>query len=128
MVDLKIKVRKFSLILIIGILLSSCVKGFGKKHENGNLEIYYTESVGINYVESLSQYYAENNLIGDEKQSIQLTTDTEQFLLRLVSLESETEESKRNLELLEKDLANTVFKDRKFKIQLCDAFFNPKKG
>ena len=128
MLRLKSKVRKICCSLVLSVILISCSTSFGDKYEVGNLEIFHTKNVGIEYVEKVGEYFEKNNLIGETKQSLQLTADTAQFLLRIVSLEEETEESKENLKLLEEDLANTVFKDRNFKIQLCDAFFNPKKG
>lgn len=109
----------------------SCDASFGEKYTIGNLEIYYTQFVGERYVEGVGEYFRSHNLIQPEKHSVQLTTDNESYILKMVlnsDYKTLPEEQDNNLKLLEEDIRNTVFDTLNFRIQVCDLNFNPIKN
>tara|TARA_R110002050_G_scaffold49298_1_gene114638 strand:+ start:250 stop:594 length:345 start_codon:yes stop_codon:yes gene_type:complete len=110
------------------LIASSCGTSFGEKYTIGNLEIYFTEDISNRYVEGLGKYFNDHHLIQNETHSVQLTSDTESFILKMVlndEYKSLPSAQKKNLELLTADLQHKVFRDLPFKIQICDMNFNP---
>ena len=108
--------------------LLSCDASFGEKYTIGNLEIYFTKSVGKRFVVATGQYFNENDLIQDKQHSIQLTSDPKGYILKMVlndEYKSLPEEQNHNLELLEKDIQAFVFDTLNFRIEVCNANFNP---
>lgn len=108
-------------------ILGSCTASFGEKYTFKNLEIYYTPP-GVNerYVEGVANYFDEHDLILNKKHSIQLTSDEESFVMKMVlnnkykALPSEQEVS---LKALESDIKSTVFQGLNFRIEVCNANF-----
>lgn len=106
----------------------SCKTDFGERYTIGNLEIYFTEDISKKYVESVGEYFKENNLILDQKHAIQLTSDHESFILRMIidpKLTSLPAEQKLTLKYLESDIKTKVFEGLNFRIEICDGNFNP---
>ncbi len=78
-------------------------------------------------------YFEENDLILDEKHSIQLTSDpmgaeNPGFIINMI-LNNEYDElpleQEENLRLLEEDLGRTVYPNLNFRIEICDENFVP---
>lgn len=121
------KIKTVLLFFIVSTLIS-CGTSFGKKLEFGNLEIFYSESVPVSYVEDLGIYFEENNLILDHPHSIKLTSDHDSFILKFIlntdykALPTEMEDDYLRLE---SDLKEAVFSDVNFKLELCDVNFYP---
>lgn len=123
---MKTKFQLFNIFFIL--ILSSCGTSFGKKIEFGNLEIFYSESVSKTYVQSLGDYFVTNNLVLNEKHSIKLTSDHQSFILKLIINDKYNvfpKDMENELAALESDIQNTIFKDLKFKIEVCDVNFYP---
>lgn len=119
---------KYFIILFAALHLLSCDASFGEKYTLGNLEIYFTKSIGKQYVEDTGKYFNEHGLIQDSKHSIQLSSDEKSFILKMVlnpDFKSLPESQKLNLELLEKDIRETVFDSAEFRIEVCNANFVP---
>lgn len=94
----------------------------------GNLEIYFTEEIEFAYVENVGNYFDKNDLILDKTHSVQLTSDTESFILKMVlndSFKTLPESQEKNLELLERELKENVFQGLNFRIQVCNGNFVP---
>ncbi len=93
-----------------------------------NLEIFYTDEIAFHYVEELGDYFEKNNLIQSEKHSVQLTSTTSAFVLKMILNEDYDRlplNQRRNFELLEQDIQQQVFKGANFKLEICDINFNP---
>jgi len=123
-----LKLTKYFLILILPFILGNCGASFGEKYTKGNLEIYYTQNVGEHYVIKLGDYFEQNDLIQPKKHSLQLTSDSKSFILKMVlnaSYASLPEEQFENLSLLENEIKKSVFNDLNFRIEVCDINFNP---
>jgi hypothetical protein len=93
-----------------------------------NLEIYFTKEIGDRFVEGTAKYFDQNNLILDETHSIQITSDSESFILKMVlndEYKSLPISQQKNLALLESDLKETVFEGLNFRIEVCNANFVP---
>ena len=116
-------------ILIIPIVFWGCEASFGEKYTVGNLEIFYTpKNVGFHYVEATAAYFKQNNLIQDKTHSIQLTSDENGFVMKMVlndKFKTLPEAQERNLKLLEEDIRNKVFDTLNFRIAICNANFVP---
>tara|TARA_B100000809_G_scaffold255265_1_gene293556 strand:- start:901 stop:1284 length:384 start_codon:yes stop_codon:yes gene_type:complete len=121
------KIKTIGLLFILTTLIS-CGTSFGKKKEFGNLEIFYSESVSVEYVEQVGNYFNDNNLILDQKHSIKLTSNHNSFILKMILNTDYKElppEMENDLTLLELDLKDKVFKDVNFEIEICDVNFYP---
>ena len=121
------KIKTIGLIFILTALIS-CGTSFGKKKEFGNLEIFYSESIPIEYVKSTGQYFIDNDLILDQEHSIKLTSNHNSFILKMILNTDYVElppEMENDFMLLEADLKDKVFKDVNFEIEICDVNFYP---
>lgn len=115
--------------LLIFFVLVGCDASFGDKYTIGNLEIYFTpKNVGTHYVEDMGEYFQKNDLIQDQTHSIQLTSDQDGFIMRMVlndAYKALPEEQTHNLALLEADIKKEVFNSLNFRIEVCNANFVP---
>jgi hypothetical protein len=121
------KIKTIGLLFILTTVIS-CGTSFGKKKEFGNLEIFYSESVSVEYVEQVGEYFNDNDLILDQKHSIKLTSNHNSFILKMI-LNTDYKvlplEMENDFILLEADLKDNVFKDVNFEIEICDVNFYP---
>ena len=116
----------FILLLILSV---SCGSPRGKMKAFGNLEVFYTKDVPFEYVAALGQYFEANSIVHPtEKHSVQLTSDTASFILKMIlnpNLDSIPKNRLHELIYLERGLDTTVFKDVNFTIVITDPYFNP---
>jgi hypothetical protein len=120
--------QKISFIFFFTLTLSACSKNFGLKKEFGNLEVFYTKDIPIEYVDGVGQYFKDNDLILDHQHSIKLTSNQNSFILKMIlnqKYDSLPAPLKHDLKLLEDDIHQKVFADLNFKIEICDANFYP---
>lgn len=121
------KLKTILLTTLLGTLIS-CGTSFGKKKEFGNLEIFYSPSTPVVYVDSVGQYFIDNDLVLDHKHSLKLTSDHNKFILKMILDDKLTElpaDMEHDLELLESDIHEKVFTDLNFEIEICDVNFYP---
>lgn len=121
------KIKTIGLLIILSTIIS-CGTSFGKKKEFGNLEIFYSDNVPIEYVKKTGTYFVDNNLVLDHKHSIKLTSNHNNFILKMIldtKFEKLPEEMERDVMLLEADIKTIVFNDANFKIEICDVNFYP---
>lgn len=121
------KFKTIGLIFILSTLIS-CGTSFGKKLELGNLEIFYSESIPVEYVEGVGQYFIDNDLVLEQKHSLKLTSNHNTFILKMILNTDYTElppEMENDLMLLESDLKAKIFSDVNFEIEICDVNFYP---
>src|SRR5690606_20033840 len=122
-------------ITFFGIILStllSCTASFGEKYTLKNLDIYYTPpGVSERHVEKLARYFDENDLIQNKQHSIQLTSDHQSYIMKIV-LDKEYKalhlDQSNSLVSLEKDIDTTVFDGLNFRIVVCTANLFPIKS
>lgn len=111
------------------ITVAGCSASFGEKYTYKQLEIYYTPpAVNERYVESLAQYFDQNNLLLEKKHSIQLTSDQESYVLKMVlnnQFNKFPEEKLDQINGLEQDIKEKVFNGLNFKIIICNENFIP---
>jgi len=115
-------------LIIIFITLVSCGTSFGKKRVFGNLEIFYSESVPVEYVKKTGQYFVDNDLVLDHKHSVKLTSNHNSFILKMIldtKYDKLPNEMESDVMLLESDIKSTVFNGANFKIEVCDVNFYP---
>lgn len=113
--------------MLLATLLASCGASFGEKYTRGNLEIYYTDEIAMHYVEDLASYFDKENLIQPKKHSVQITSDSKTFILKMIlneDYETLPKEQENALFLLEQDIAKEVFNGVNLKIEVCDINFN----
>lgn len=118
---------------IIGLIFMltafiSCGTSFGKKKTFGNLEIFYSDNVPVEYVEKTGQYFVDHDLVLDHRHSIKLTSNHKAFVLKMIlnqQFEQLPTDMERDLDLLESDINAVVFTDLNFEIEVCDANFYP---
>lgn len=119
---------KYLLFVVVTILITSCGASFGEKYTVDNLEIYYTDEIAMHYVEDLANYFKTNKLIQPKKHSVQLTSDSNSFILKMIlneAYEKLPSQQQHNLELLTAELKASVFNGGNFRIEVCDINFNP---
>lgn len=110
------------------MFLWACKTDLGDRYTVGNLEIYFTRDVSTQYVEATGDYFQQNNLILDTKHAVQLTSDNESFILRMIlnpKLTRFPAEQQALLDSLEADIRREVFQGLHFRIEVCDGNFNP---
>lgn len=116
-------------LILFTVILASCETSFGEKYTIGNLEIYYTPpGVSEKYVERLGAYFKTNNLIQPQQHTVQLTSDPNGFVLKMVLDERYKElpaSQLNNFKLLEEDIKRVVFEDLNFRIEICNSNFIP---
>ena len=116
-------------LILFTVILASCETSFGEKYTIGNLEIYYTPpGVSEKYVERLGAYFKTNNLIQPQQHTVQLTSDPNGFVLKMVLDERYKElpaSQLINFKLLEEDIKRVVFEDLNFRIEICNSNFIP---
>ncbi|MGV6862129.1 MAG: hypothetical protein ACWA41_10175 [Putridiphycobacter sp.] len=106
----------------------SCAKSFGNKKEFGNLEVFYSKSTPVKYVDGIGDYFKSNDLILDHKHSVKLTSDESSFILKMIldaKYDKVPTEIEHDIELLEADIRQEVFENLNFEIEICDANFYP---
>ena len=116
------------IIITVTLLISSCGTSFGKKIEFGNLEVYYSESVPEVYAKNIGNYFIDNNLVLDKKHSIKLTSNHNSFILKVIlnkKYKTLPMEMEAELNTLELDIKNSIFKDLNFNLEVCDVNFYP---
>lgn len=127
-----LKAVKYLVSASLIVIFMGCEASFGEKYTLGNLEIYYTQkNVGEHYVEAMGEYFRDNELIQDKKHSIQLTSDENGFIMKMVlndAYDQLPEEQEYNLNLLEEDIKAVVFDNLNFRIEVCNANFVPIKN
>lgn len=120
---------KYLSLFALLLAITSCNPSFGDKYIIKNLEIYFTpKNVGKHYVISMADYFRENELLLDQKHTIQVTSDQSGFILNMVlddDFKVLPETQKNNLALLEADIKEQVFDGLNFRIQVCNANFVP---
>jgi hypothetical protein len=127
---IKFKITYLFLVLT-GLLFTSCQTSFGEKYQRGNLEIYFTEDIGKDFVERTADYFEQHDLILQEKHSIQLTSSTlgsnePQIILKMILNKNEkalSAEDSLNLMLLQEDMRDAVFYGANFRIAICNENF-----
>lgn len=113
--------------------MSGCKTNYGDKYTLGSLEIYFTKEISHDMVVDLGNYFRDNDLITDQKQSVQLTStdmssDNPGYVLNMIlnqEYKKLPEEQELNLQLLEADLEKEVFGSANLNIVVCNENFNP---
>lgn len=113
----------------ITLFFIACSASFGEKYTFKNLEIYYTPpAVNERYVEGLAHYFNQHNLILPTKHSVQLTSDEESYVLKMVldkKFKTFPADKTDDLKKMEASIKKEVFNDLNFKIVICNANFVP---
>ena len=76
----------------------------------------------------MGEYFKENDLILETKHAVQITSDHESFILRMVlnpKLTVFPEDQRGLLTYLESDIKAEVFNGHNFRIEISDGNFNP---
>jgi len=116
--------------LILSFVVASCGSPRGKLYQIDNLEIYYDENKGTkDFIRPLASFFQSNNLIHPtQKHSIKLTSNANEFVLKMIlndSLETVPLDMLKEIEYLEAAIGETVFKNANFAIVITDAYFKP---
>lgn len=116
-------------VLALSIALLACGNPNGKIHQVNNLEIYYSNDVGLDYAKKLGNFFESNNLIHPTQiHSVKLTSSPKSFVLKMILNDSLSEvplDMLKEIEFLEATIAKEVFENRNFVIEITDAYFNP---
>ncbi len=122
------KLKSIVLFLSLSLLLS-CGTPQGKVKNFGNLEVYYTKEIQMEYVDGIGHFFEKNGLIHPEQtHSVKLTSNSESFILKMIlnpDLDSIPEDKLKEIIYLERAIDTTVFKNRNFAIEITDNYFNP---
>ncbi|MFK8037863.1 MAG: hypothetical protein AB8B74_06205 [Crocinitomicaceae bacterium] len=120
---------KWFVLALFAAIVISCGSGNGKLHKVGNLEIYYSKEIQIEYVKSLGIFFKENKLIHPSQvHSVKLTSNSDSFVLKMIlndSLKSVPDSKLKEIAFLEEAIGTNVFKNRNFVIEITDSYFNP---
>lgn len=76
----------------------------------------------------MGEYFKKNDLILDSKHAVQITSDHESFILRMVlnpTITAFPEDQRNLLANLERDIKEDVFNGHNFRIEISDGNFNP---
>lgn len=81
------KVKIYSCFTFVFLLLASCGVDYGSKFESKELDIYYTKAENEEYAKKIAFYWKEHDLLGHDKQYIQLDEKNELLLLKIIPTE-----------------------------------------
>jgi hypothetical protein len=123
------KLINWWIVISIAFIFFGCGSGNGKLYVRENLDIFYTQEIQFEYIESLGDFFENNGLIHPtQKHSIKLTSNSDSFVLKMIlndSLKTIPSNMLNELALLEEAIALKVFKNLNFAIEITDAYFNP---
>ena len=121
---------KIILALLLFTTLISCSEEYGNKVKGGNLTVHFIDARDEAIAEKIAVFWKNNDLISSKKQDIQLMRSKKGYRLNLIVENGETlppmnyAESKALLDL-QSMLRDSVFKEKRMEIFLCDNQFNP---
>ncbi len=124
------KINHFLLFILFFIQIS-CSTSYGRKKEFGNLEVYYSKEIQVQYVDKLGEYFKENELILPQKHAVKITSDENSFILQMIldpNLEEIPDSVMVDIKLLENEIKNIVFDSLSFRIEITDNEFMPLKN
>ncbi|RFC53808.1 hypothetical protein [Brumimicrobium aurantiacum] len=121
--------KNWIVVLILSFFIQACGISMGDRVDNGNLSVYFLEDVGKNNAIKFSRYWKNNDLVGEQKQVIQLERIDGIIVIKLIEREIYhadpfTIEEEAMLQNLERDLKKEVF-DEDVEIMITDNTFRP---
>jgi hypothetical protein len=111
------------------LLSSACTKGHGNKLESDQLDIYFEFQEDEERAAAIGKFWKDNELLGDQKQTLRLTKDDKTYLLQLIATDKKEVKNMPFSELkllldLQKSINEAIFMDSKpCEILLCDGSF-----
>jgi hypothetical protein len=123
------KLRFFFGFVLALILISGCAAPLGDRIDGENLKVYYLEDVSKQMAIDFAKYWIANGFVGEKEQTIQLLTDEDKVIVKLIEKESYHDESLGISEVamlqdLERVLKSDVFQ-KDVRIWICDDTFFP---
>ena len=125
------KLRFFFGFVTALILITGCAAPLGDRVDGENLKVYYLEDVSKQMAIDFAKYWIANGFVGEKEQTIQLLTDEDKVIVKLIEKESYHDESLGISEVamlqdLERVLKSDVFQ-KDVRIWICDDTFYPLK-
>lgn len=125
------KLRFFFGFVITLILITGCAAPLGDRVDGENLKVYYLEDVSKQMAINFAKYWIANGFVGEKEQTIQLLTDEDKVIVKLIEKEIYHNETLgiseiSKLQDLERLLKFGVF-EKEVRIWICDDTFSPLK-
>ena len=114
---------------ILLLLSAACTKGHGNKLESDRLDIYFEFKEDEERAAAIGKFWKDNELLGDQKQTLRLTKDDKTYLLQLIAADKKEVKNMPFSELkllldFQKSINEAIFMDSKpCEILLCDGSF-----
>jgi hypothetical protein len=112
------------------LTLVSCQQNYGNKLESNELDLYYTRIEDEALAREVGNYWKENDLLSQQKQSIQLDFINKTYYLNLITkdtanLKNISFDERNILITLQNELRKEIFSELNFSLVLCDNQFKP---
>lgn len=119
--------NKIIIVIISLALLTSCGENLGNRVDTKNLKVYYLESVPKDLAIEFTEFWRDNDFVGDSPQYIQLDKENDLYIVRLIEKEKYhgtplSIEEQGKLNELERTLSKQIFKKRTI-IEITDNTF-----
>lgn len=105
--------------------MMSCSKGFGHKVMGGDFSVYFEDSRHEKLAEELAFFWKENGLMTGDNQDLQISSENDIFILKLISNDSNSEVSfkeRKTLLKLQEILQEEIFKSQ-LELEICNGKF-----
>ncbi|HLV41897.1 MAG TPA: hypothetical protein VKY37_06445 [Brumimicrobium sp.] len=121
--------KNWFVIILLPTLLLSCGISMGDRIDNGNLSVYFLEGIPKEKAISFARYWRNNGFVGERKQIIQLESDKDVVIVKIIEREMYHEDllnitEEALIQQLERDLKTKVF-DLDTEILITDNTFRP---
>lgn len=108
----------------------SCTDEYGNKVTGGNLTVYFDNEKDVELATDLAEFWRDNDLIASQPHQIRITRNKKGYNLNLIAREPKEvkqmsfKERKALIEL-QSMIRESVFKDKKVDLVLCNDQFEP---
>lgn len=120
--------KRFYLSILLFVLLS-CGISMGDRIDNGNVSVYYLETISQKDAIAFARYWRDNGFVGERKQTIQLDQKDNVIFIKLIERETYSEDpiditEEAMLQDLERELRDKLF-HKDVRIVITDNTFRP---
>jgi hypothetical protein len=118
------------LTLILLTVLIGCTEEYGDKAVGGNLSVYYLNEKDADLASDLVYFYRDNDLIASEPHQMQISRSGKKYLVSIIAQDEKqvknmSFEERKALFDLQTMIRDSVFKDKKVELIICDNQFKP---
>lgn len=118
------------ILLFLFTALFSCSDEYGNKVKGGNLTVYFTNDKDESLASDLAIFWKNNGLLTGEPQDLQISRSSKGYILSIIAREPKSIgkmpfEERKALTDLQSMVRDSVFKEKRVQLIICDNQFKP---